>query len=128
MRVPVSSEDLKQRIFQDANLRRQVNHLMHPVILDSIRRSSAQFVEVPLLIETCLQPEFRHIWVVTCGRAEQMRRLTARVGDPLSAERIVASQLPTEVKLAFADVVVRTNRAPEDVNRFVAAVARRSVA
>lgn len=126
-RGPVSPDLLRQRIWAEPGVRLAVNRLMHPRILNLLYRSGAQFIEVPLLIETCLQGEFDRVWVVTCGREEQLRRLTERLGDEKQADEVIASQLSSEVKLAFADVIVRTNRPLADVKRFVAAMAGRSV-
>ena len=128
VQAPVTPEDLRVRIWDEPGLRRSVNRLMHPLILERIRSSRAEVVEVPLLIETCLQGYFDRVWVVTCGLEEQRRRLVLRLKDEAEADRIISTQLPSEVKCAFADVVVRTNRASDDVNRFVASMARRSLA
>jgi dephospho-CoA kinase len=125
--TPVSRVDVRDRIWSDPVLRRAVNRIMHPAILGALEDSQAQFLEIPLLVETCLQGHFPRVWVVTCGAEEQHRRLSERIGDPKKAREIIAAQLPTEVKLAFADVIVRTNRPAADVNSFVAAMAVRSV-
>lgn len=124
---PITAETLRARIWDNSALRRAVNRLMHPLILERIENSRADVIEVPLLIETCLQGYFERVWVVTCGLEEQRRRLVLRLRDEDQADRIISTQLPSDVKCAFADVVVRTNRALEDVNRFVATMARRSL-
>ena len=123
----VTPADLREHLWENAVLRRSVNALMHPLILRAMEAVEADAVEVPLLIETCLQHRFRRTWVVTCGAEEQRKRLAARFGPSTDVDAILQSQLPTEVKCAFADVVVRTNRPPEDVIRFIKAVGRRSL-
>ena len=123
----VTAADLREHLWENATLRRAVNSLMHPLILKAIEAVEADAIEVPLLIETCLQHRFRRTWVVTCGAEEQRKRLVERFGSSTDVEAILQSQLPTEVKCAFADVVVRTNRPPEDVIRFIKAVGRRSL-
>jgi dephospho-CoA kinase len=103
-------EDVRDRLSRDHDFRRRLNRLVHPRVLQEMRRSTAQIIEVPLLLEACLQGEFDRVWVVTCGREEQLRRLSQRVGDIESAKRLVATQLQTEVKLTFADEIIRTNQ------------------
>lgn len=125
--APVHPEDLRAQLFDNPTLRREVNRLMHPLIIRAILASRADAIEIPLLVETCLQGRFERVWVVTCGPQEQRRRLIERIGDESRVDTILASQLATEVKVAFADAVVRTNRPREDVQRFVAAMASRSL-
>jgi dephospho-CoA kinase len=127
MEGPVTPPDLREHLWENNGLRRSVNALMHPLILKKLRELKADAIEVPLLLETCMQGYFRRVWVVTCGIAEQTKRLRSRFGDETDIDAILSSQLPTDVKAAFADVVVRTNRPPEDVIRFITAVARRSI-
>ena len=81
--------------------------------------SNAQYHEVPLLIEACLYGHYDQIWVVTCGPGEQRRRLIERLGDPVAADAIIASQLPTEVKVAFADSVIDSTKPLMDVREAV---------
>lgn len=71
--------------------------------------SGAQAFEVPLLVESCSQWLFDQVWLATCGPEEQLRRLTARVGDERLARQISASQLSSTVKMAFSDEIFRTN-------------------
>jgi dephospho-CoA kinase len=116
---PLDRVALRSALASDAQLRRAVNAVTHPLILAALRATDAEFFEVPLLIETCLQGEFDEVWVVTCGLAEQLRRLAAR--DP--SEGVSASlrdvQLPTRAKTPFSDRIIRTNAAPESVRRLV---------
>lgn len=110
--APVQPADLRRAIASKPMLRRAVNRLMHPHLLPRLVDSGVDFVEIPLLIETCLQGLFDEIWVVTCGPEEQFRRLSNRIGSRETVQ-LLSTQLPTQVKIPFADVVVRTN-APEE--------------
>ena len=116
---PIDRPTLRERLVTDPQVRRAVNRTMHPRIMEAIAASGAQFVEVPLLFETCLQGAFESIWVVTCGTVEQRRRLHARYGPEFDIDSILSTQLPTKAKLAFADVVIRTNRPEQDVKNSV---------
>jgi len=91
-------------------VRRKVNRVMHPRIRARMDASPALIHEVPLLFEACLYGRYDRVYVVTCGDEVQLRRLTERLGDSATARAIIASQLPTGVKIAFADGVIRTDR------------------
>ncbi len=126
--VPVSREQVREAVFRDPAQRRAVNRVMHPRILELMRASSAVAVEAPLLVETCLMSEFDRIWVVACGPDEQLRRLAARLGSIASARQMIASQLPTRVKSAFADRIIRTNLPEDSVRSFVIEAIERDLA
>lgn len=116
---PVDPSELRNRLSGDIDIRRAINAAMHPEILRLMRASDAQFIEVPLLIECSLQTEFDQIWVVTCGFDEQLRRLTERLGDVVSARALIDSQLASRVKIPFADMTIRTNQDFESVKAIV---------
>ncbi|MDR3692156.1 MAG: dephospho-CoA kinase [Fimbriimonas sp.] len=107
---PIDRKTLRERLVADRDVRRAVNRAMHGPIMAQLRSSGAQFVEVPLLVEACLQLEFDEVWVVTCGAAEQRRRLLTRYANASHVDAILSTQLPSRVKIAFADVVIRTNQ------------------
>lgn len=110
----VEPADLRKAIATKPSIRRSVNRLMHPHLLPRLLDSGADYVEIPLLIETCLQGLFDEIWVVTCGPEEQFRRLSNRIGARETVQ-MLSTQLPTQAKIPFADVVVRTNEPEERV-------------
>lgn len=118
--LPVERNQLRARLAEDPLARRSLNRLLHPLILDRLLRESAHFLEVPLLVEACLQREFDEVWVVTCGREEQRRRLAVRLRSECEVDAVLSTQLPTEVKLCFADVVLRTNQPEPTVKANVA--------
>jgi dephospho-CoA kinase len=115
---PVEPAALRDALSSSATLRRDVNRLMHPKVIERILASRAKYIEVPLLIEGCLQSLFDQVWVVSCGPEEQRRRLVERVGEAAALE-LIATQLKTSVKTPFGDVVFRTNQPEETVKRYV---------
>lgn len=127
----VDRSRLSSLVFTDADARRRLNKLVHPAIADLLleRSSSASIrylVEVPLLVETALQGRFDAIWVVSAGQHEQQRRLVERLGGNAAlAKRILASQLSTEVKEAFATAIVRTNQPRSAVKNYVSELVQR---
>jgi dephospho-CoA kinase len=116
---PIAPEAAREAAFGSDDFRRRLNALMHPRILEMMSDSDADAIEVPLLVEACLHPLFERVWVVTCGPREQLRRLAARLGGEAEARRLLAAQLATRAKCAFADRIVRTNREPHSVRSYV---------
>jgi len=116
---PIEPAQLRDGLAAGDSVRRAVNRVMHPRIVDMISNSRSDFVEVPLLIETCLQGSFQEVWVVTCGAAEQQRRLRLRYGEEFNQDVFLGAQLPTEAKLPFSDVLIRTNQPLEAVRRSI---------
>jgi len=114
---------VRAKVAEDPHFRRRLNEMTHPLILEALKQSPAEFFEVPLLIETCSQVAFDRIWVVTCGPEEQRRRLAARLNSASKAEDLLRTQLPTRAKIPFADVILRTNMDEETVRRNVFAAA-----
>jgi len=110
---------VRSRIAQDCSFRRKLNSAMHPAVITRIAASDATIVEIPLLIEAVLFPLFESIWVITCGREEQRNRLFARIGDEVLTDALLSTQLCGEVKIPFADRIVRTNLDESSVKRYV---------
>jgi dephospho-CoA kinase len=117
--VPVDRAALRSRLAAAPELRRSVNAVMHEPIARTIIEAKADVVEVPLLIETALHPHFERVWVVTCGHDLQVSRLASRLGSEKEALGLMNAQLPTRSKLAFADLIIRTNFDQETVKRNV---------
>lgn len=125
--APPVSRDVLRGAIADVAVRRRVNAITHPRIIEAMRSSAAEFLEIPLLIETCLQGGFDRVWVVTCGADEQRRRLVARLGSEAAASSLLGTQLTSRIKIAFADSVIRTNRDESSVQRFVTMAAQRDL-
>lgn len=124
----VAPHQLRERLSADVSLRRQVNRIMHPLVVDLLLSSPAKWIEVPLLFETALHPLFDRVWVTTCGPEIQLERLTARLGNVEVARSMIGTQLPTPVKCAFADEVVWTTGSEEAVREFVRSAISRDFA
>ena len=124
---PVDRATLRTRLALAPALRREINKIMHPRILQALREKDAQIWEVPLLIETCIHDEFDRIWVATCGPEEQLSRLVARIGNEELAQRLLSTQLPSRAKCAFADRIIRTNERESRVQQYVLEALRRDL-
>jgi dephospho-CoA kinase len=121
----MDATQLRYLLSIDDHFRRKLNQYIHPKIAAEIEQSTAMFVEIPLLLEACLQVSFDVVWVVTCGIPEQIRRVEVRYpgNDPLE---IISTQISSRVRIAFADAVIETDsdlsstlkRVDEEVKRW----------
>ncbi len=103
-------------VFGDEGRRRELNGLLHPVIINEAMEQAEQakrdgscvcVLDVPLLFETGMERLCDETWLVYVPREEQVRRIVAR--DGLSEEAACAridSQMPLEEKLRRADVAI----------------------
>jgi dephospho-CoA kinase len=114
---------LGEAVFADSALRRRLNRISHPLILQQMRVEVGHIreqdanaliaVEVPLLVECALYADFDRVVVVEAGKAVQLARLLASGLGEQEARKRLASQLPTRVKRIFADWVVWNHQSLE---------------
>jgi len=104
---------LRQRVFRDPDLRRRLESILHPLILDALSAASKdaggqyQVLVIPLLVESGLKSRVDRVLVVDCSEAEQVRRLIARDGESgEGARRILAAQADRAARLSAADDVI----------------------
>lgn len=115
-------------VFADPAALRDLETILHPGVRAEIRRrlaaSAAPLVVVDAikLIESGLARELDAVWVVTCPRAEQLRRLMAERG--LTAEQAalrIDAQAPQAEKVRQATVVIDNGGTPAETARQVGA-------
>ncbi|MDH4389024.1 MAG: dephospho-CoA kinase [Fimbriimonas sp.] len=104
----VSPALLRSMIAEDHHLRREINLLLHPQIINLLLRQNATFFEVPLLIETCLQSRFDAVWIAKCQPDTKLARLAER-GIKEPSNQMFQVQFESEARLAFADCVFETD-------------------
>lgn len=121
-------------IFQDAGRRRALERILHPLIRDELWKRAREgnddvVLEVPLLIEQGEHARVDLVVVVYAARECQIQRLMGR--DTISREEAVsriATQLPLEEKVSYAQYVINNNgsleETEEQVLRFYQAVIR----
>jgi dephospho-CoA kinase len=109
---------MRERIFQDPHAKRQLEHIIHPLVGQITAEQSQAAVlsghrvlvfDVPLLVESGerWRKQLDRVIVVDCDTETQTQRVMARSG--LSAEevkRIVAQQASRAQRLACADLAV----------------------
>ena len=106
---------LRRAIFSDPGLKKTVEAILHPLVLDGIRARAAEaaafgewcLAEVPLLYECGWEAMFVKVVAVVCRRDLAVARLRAR--DNVGTEAAVAAvdaRLPDGVKAERADFVI----------------------
>ena len=107
---------LGQRLFGDAQLRQEVDQLLHPLIYEALEAESQRlaqagaklaFFDIPLLYETGYDQKMDQVWVVYLPHDLQVERLMARNSwSQDQAEVAIASQASIEAKRQRADLVI----------------------
>lgn len=118
---------LGEIVFADAELRRKLEAIVHPAVIQDIQRkieahrligTKLFVIEVPLLFEAGLKKMFDLIWVVSTTREQQMGRLQERNHlTELEAENRISAQLPLKLKEEKADAVIFNQQDTEYLKR-----------
>ena len=118
-------------VFSSTVLRRQLNEILHPMILAEIRSrlhtldrdGHIVFGDIPLLFECGMEKDFDEIWVVSVSRETQIARLLERDGLMREeAKQRIDSQMPLAAKEERADTVIVTEGTLEDTQAQVRAL------
>jgi dephospho-CoA kinase len=115
--------------FSNPEVRRRLNHIVHPHVLEEEKRRLATVeergetiavVDAALMIEAGTFRSYACLLVVYCPRELQIERLMKRDGySEKEAARRVDSQLPVEEKKRYADYVIDTSGTLDDTERQV---------
>lgn len=108
---------LGELVFADPLARLELNHLLHPLIVDRLHADVAQaradgvvvcVLDVPLLLEMAgLVSTCGAVWTVECAQATQIARIVARNGlTPEAAAARVAAQWSGAQRRAAATAVL----------------------
>jgi dephospho-CoA kinase len=107
---------LRRIVFADPDARARLEGIVHPAVYalrEEEYRCAAEggaplvVADIPLLFEVGMADEFDMVVLVDAPEEERLRRLVEDRGlDPEEARRMIAAQMPAELKRARADVVV----------------------
>ena len=105
---------LRQKAFQDENIRIDLENFLHPKLPELFRHALARFsspelvvYDIPLLFEKSLQQRFDLVACVYSPKETQYKRLISRDGiDEALAEAMIQGQMDIEMKKKRADVVI----------------------
>ena len=109
----VDRETLRRRIFEDAEIRRQVDNILHPLARGEFRmqinrrHSRLILAEIPLLYEAGWRDEVDEVLVVYARRVARCCRIMRRDKvTRLEAVRAIDAQMSLEKKAARAELVI----------------------
>lgn len=106
-------------VFQDKEMKRKLEKLLHPLIYQEMQRQASQaasknekavILDIPLLFETGWDKRVDEVWVVYVTRDIQLVRLMAR--NKLTREEAdlrIASQMPLEEKAQKAGRIINNS-------------------
>jgi dephospho-CoA kinase len=110
---------LRQIVFADPEARERLEGIVHPAVAalrdDHYREAQARgdrlvVADIPLLFEVGMADDFDVVVLVDAPQEVRLARLVADRGlEPEEAQRMIAAQMPSELKRARADVVVENN-------------------
>lgn len=115
----IDRRELRQRVFSDSEQLEALNAIVHPEVqrlrdqlIDDARRRGDRIVvcDIPLLFERRLAEQFDRIVLVDAPRPVRMDRLVRDRGlETTEAMKMIASQMPAELKRARADYLIDNN-------------------
>ena len=108
---------MRARVFRDADARRRLEKIVHPMIRDEVAQALATtaaknapyvMLAVPLLFETMgYRGQIQLALVVDCPVRVQTERVMKRAGMPMAeVEGIITTQISRPLRLQLADDVV----------------------
>jgi dephospho-CoA kinase len=129
----INRRKLGKMVFSDPQKLACLNAIVHPLIFQEWRHrltvlrekygTGIVISDIPLLIETGEQKDFDLIVLVYAPPDQQLERLRIRNGYTMEeAKQRLASQLPIDQKVAYADIVIDNSSSPEKTSKQVDAL------
>jgi len=122
-------------IFADAQKRARLNQILHPRILDVVRKWFAAqghpggpdlaVVEAALIIEAGYNKELDQVIVCWCPAEQQLQRLVERGLTAEQAKLRIAAQMPMEEKRRLGNETIDCSGSIEETERQVMEVVKR---
>lgn len=118
---------LRDWVLADPGARRDLEAIVHPAVaarraelVDAAleRRVPVVVSEIPLLFEALDPAAFDAVVLVEAPEAVRRRRLMEQRGlAPAEADRLIAAQMPSELKRARSRFVIENDGSPDDLER-----------
>ena len=116
----LNRERMRALAFSDPDAKKRLEAIVHPLVSQETQRQTEAAIQsghrcvvfdVPLLVESGRwRQQVDRVLVVDCTRETQIARVMARNGMAREmVERIIDAQLPSGVRLAAADWVIRND-------------------
>ena len=124
----LNRDRMRALAFSDPDAKKQLEAIVHPLVSQETQRQTEAAIQsghrcvvfdVPLLVESGRwRQQVDRVLVVDCKRETQIARVMARNGMAREmVERIIDAQLPSGVRLAAADWVIRNDELSLDALR-----------
>ena len=121
----IDRKALGELVFKDADARRRLNAIVHPLVREWMAERTAEAIErgapvvvqdVPLLFENGLEPLYSSVVLVYVPEATQLERLIHwdRGLTPERARAVIAAQMPIEEKRRRTNHVIDNSGSIED--------------
>jgi|Deesub1362A_J573_1020465.scaffolds.fasta_scaffold01739_5 dephospho-CoA kinase len=124
--ITLDKQAIADRIFDDIKMRRAIEGIIHPVVLDEIERIKSRrgrerltIFEIPLLFEAGLDRYFDLTVAVYCDRGTVMKRLLKRGFNESEAIKRIKAQWPIEKKVMLADFIIDNSNGIKKTERQV---------
>ncbi len=134
----ISRKKLAELVFLDKNALKELNAILHPLIIEEMERVTKELLEekkgpiiiteAALLIETGYYKRFDRVIVVSCSQETQIKRLMER--DQMNREEALArvdSQMLLDEKAKYADYIINTNCSLSEVKDKTIALHRKLI-
>lgn len=114
----INRKELARQVFSDSKKRKQLESILHPMILDRVAsalkasRKAIRVVEIPLLFESKHEKDYDAVIVVKASPSAIQKRLTERGWSPKEIKRRQASQIPLKLKCEKADFILDNSDSP----------------
>jgi dephospho-CoA kinase len=129
----IHRKKLADKVFGDLKQRKVLNQILHPRIKEEMDRRTKEIgqkdpeaivvIDAPLLVELGAHRKVDKLIVVTSTPIRQIERLKERDGrGPEEALGIFAAQMPVEVKVKMADIIIRNEGSLEEMEKRVKGV------
>lgn len=128
----ISRNKLRQTVFKEEKKVSVLNSIMHPPIVEEMRRQIEKlrksyktvFVEVQLLFEAKLEKEFDIIVLVYADKKTQLERVLKRDGRSKGEVRqIINAQMDMTEKRKLSNYIIENNKDPEmldlEIEKFI---------
>jgi dephospho-CoA kinase len=127
----IDREKLAKAVFNNKNLLKRLNKIMHPEIIRAINKKIKEIsrgiivLDAPLLIEKGLQNLVDKLIVVTITRIKQIERIRRKTNlKRTDILKRIKAQMPLSNKVRLADFVIDNSKTLEETKKQIIGIRR----
>lgn len=131
---PIDKKEMAKALFSDTALKKKVEGILHPLIMEDMENWKASldspllFCEVPLLFESGMEKSFDEIWCVDTNPDIAMKRLvTYRNFSEEEANARLASQFDPAYKREKSQEVIYNNKSEAELEKSLDALVEKRI-